>query len=263
MFNWKRILVVISIILVLIVFQARNKNIDGPFKGLLGNIVNPIVYVVDYSITGIGNLWNSYINLINVQKENKEFKSVIDNLTLENNLLKEKVRHAERFSLLTRFYRPYDFERVPVNIVGGTKGYIKYLIIDKGSLDGVKKNDPVIGFQGLIGKVVNVYANTSEVDIILNISSNVSVINNRTRVVGILRGDGKGRLYVDYYDRLDNVRTGDVFVTSGLGQLFPKGIRVGRVSEIIKDKTGLFQKVYIEQLEDFYKLENAFIITNF
>lgn len=259
MFKWKNLFLVVFIILAIIIIQARNVNIEGPFRGLLGNIVNPVVYYTDKIFSGIGSIWNSYVNLIGVKKQNDEYKKIIDNLTLENTLLAEKLNQSERLESLMRFYRTYNFEQIPANVIGVHDGYIKSITIDLGHLDGIEKNDPVIGFQGLVGKVSTVYANTSDVEIILNISSNVSVINSRTRVAGIMRGDGKGRLYVDYYDRLDDVREGDVFVTSGLGMLFPKGVRVGKVSEIIQDKTGLFQKVYIEQSEYYYKLEHVFI----
>lgn len=200
--------------------------------------------------------------MVNVQKENEEYKKLIDNLTLENTLLSEKLSQSERLQTLLRLYRTYDFKQMPANVIGVSDGYVKNIVIDAGTIDGVEKNDPVIGFQGLVGRVSNTYATTSEVDVILNISSNVSVMNSRTRVSGIMRGDGKGRLYVDYYDRLDDVRVGDVFVTSGFGMLYPKGIRIGKVSEIVRDNTGLFQKVFIEQSEDFYKLEHVFVVKN-
>ncbi len=259
MFKWKRLFLVVFIVLVIIIIQARNVNIEGPFRGLLGNIVNPAVYYTSKLFSGISGVWNSYINLVGVKKQNSEYKKIIDNLTLENALLSEKLSQSERLDSLFRFYRTFSFKQIPANVIGANDGYIKTITIDLGSVDGIEKNDPVIGFQGLVGKVSAVYVTTSDVDIILNISSNVSVINSRTRVAGIMRGDGKGRLYVDYYDRLDDVRIGDVFVTSGLGKLFPKGVRVGKVSEIIQDKTGLFQKVYIEQSEDYYKLEHVFV----
>lgn len=263
MFKWKRLFLVVFVILIIMILQARNVNIDGPFRGLLGNIVNPVVYYTSSFFSGIGNIWSSYINLIDVKKQNDEYRKIIDNLTLENTLLEEKLSQSERLDALTRFYRTYNFRQLPANVIAASDGYMKTITIDLGSLDGVEKNDPVIGFQGLVGRVTSVYTTTSEVDIILSISSNVSVMNSRTRVVGIMRGDGKGRLYVDYYDRLDDARVGDVFVTSGLGMLYPKGIRVGKVSEIIKDKTGLFQKVYIEQSEDYYKLEHVFIAKDY
>ena len=262
MFKWKRLFLVIFVILIIMILQARNVNVEGPFRGLLGNIVNPVVYYTKSLFSGIGSIWDSYINLIDVKKQNDEYKKIIDNLTLENTLLEEKLSQSERLDALTRFYRTYNFKQLPANVIGASDGYTKTITIDLGSLDGVEKNDPVIGFQGLVGRVSNTYATTSEVDVILNISSNVSVMNSRTRVSGMMRGDGKGRLYVDYYDRLDDVRVGDVFVTSGLGMLYPKGIRIGKVSEIVRDNTGLFQKVFLEQSEDFYKLEHVFIVKN-
>lgn len=262
MFKWKRLLVVIIIILLVIIVQARNINVEGPFRGLLGNILNPAIFLTDKIFSNVKNVWNSYINLVNVRKENEEYKQLLDNLTLENALLSEKLSQSERIQTLLRLYRTYEFKQMPANVIGVSDGYVKTIVIDAGSLDGVAKNDPVIGFQGLIGRVSNAYATTSEVDVILNISSNVSVMNSRTRVSGIMRGDGRGHLYVDYYDRLDDVHVGDVFITSGLGMLFPKGIKIGKVSEIVRDNTGLFQKVFVEQSEDFYKLEHVFVIKN-
>ena len=263
MFKWKRLLVIICFLLCAIIVQSRNDNISGPFKGLLGNVLNPIIYVADSILGGIGSLWTSYINLVDVQELNAEYKSIIDNLTLENNLLKEKVSQSERLHKLLRFNDAYDFTTISGNVIGASDGYVKYIVIDRGSADGVEKDDPVIGFQGLVGRVTRTFATTSEIGVILNISSNVSVMNSRTRAVGILRGDGRGNILIDYYDRLDDVKPGDAIITSGLGRLFPKGIPVGKVSKVVKAKTGLFQNVYVEQDEDFYKLENVFVVKDF
>ena len=263
MFKWKRLSLVIIAVLVFIIIQARNENIEGPFRGILGNILNPVIYGINAVTNGVENIWHSYINLINVQKENELYKKQIDNLTLENLLLQEKVSQAERLKTLSSFYKTYEFTKVAANVIGRSDGYIRSIIIDKGSADGITKNDPVVGFQGLVGRVTNTFLNTSEVDVLLNISSNVSVMNSRTRVTGILRGDGKGALYVDYYDKLDSVKEGDVFITSGLGRLYPKGIRVGKVAKIEKNKEGLFQKIFLDQSEDFFKLEYVFIVKDF
>lgn len=263
MFRWKRLLVIVCFLLCIIIIQSRNKEISGPFKGLLGNILNPVVYLANGFFGGISGLWHSYVALVGVQAQNDEYKRLIDNLTQENVLLREKVSQSERLHDLLRFNEAYDFSTVASNVIGASDGYVKHIVIDRGSLDGVEKDDPVIGFHGLVGRVSRTFATTSEVGVILNISSNVSVMNSRTRAVGILRGDGRGHLFIDYYDRLDEVLPGDVIITSGLGRLFPKGIPVGRVSRVVKAKTGLFQNVYVEQDENFYKLENVFVVKNF
>lgn len=263
MITWKRFVIVVCFLLCFIILQSRNEQISGPFKGLLGNIVNPVVYVSSSFFGYIGDLWESYVNLIDVQKENTQYRSMVDNLTMQNTLLQERVSQSERMQALLRFNEAYDFTSIASNVIGASDGYLKHIVIDRGSSDGVEKDDPVIGFKGLVGRVSKSYLTTADVDVILNLSSNVSVMNSRTRAVGIMRGDGKGRLFIDYYDRLDDVRPGDTFITSGLGRLFPKGIPVGRAGEVIKAQTGLFQKVYLEQLEDFYKLENVFVVKNF
>ena len=125
MFKWKRLFLVIIIILLIIIVQARNINVDGPFRGLLGNIVNPVIFLTNKVFSGIGGVWNSYINLVNVQKENQEYKKIIDNLTLENTLLSEKLSQSERLQTLLRLYRTYDFQQMPANVVGVSDGYVK------------------------------------------------------------------------------------------------------------------------------------------
>lgn len=263
MLHWKRLSLILAFLLLFVIFQSRNEEISGPFKGLLGNVLNPIVYAANSVFSGIGGVWHSYINLVDVQDKNDEYKSIIDNLTLQNTLLTEKVNQSDRLNALLKFNETYDFTTLGANVIGASDGYVKHMMIDRGNKDGIKKDDPVIGFYGLIGRVSTVYPNTADVDVILNISSNVSVINSRTRAVGILRGDGKGKLFVDYYDRLDDAKPGDLFITSGRGMLFPKGIPVGTISNIVKEQTGLFQKIYINQSEDFYKLENIFVVKDF
>lgn len=263
MFKWKRLLIVVVFLLLLIIIQSRNEEISGPFRGLLGNILNPIVYFTNSIFEGIGSLWNSYINLVDVKALNEEYKNIIDNLTLENMLLKEKVAQSSRLHELLKFNDAYDFSTVACNVIGANDGYVKHIIIDRGMVDGIEKDDPIIGFRGLVGRVSRTFATTSEVSVILDISSNVSVMNSRTRAVGILRGDGKGNVIIDYYDRLDEAKEGDIIITSGLGRLYPKGIPVGKISKIIKSDSGLFQNIYVDQDEDFYKLENIFVVKNF
>ncbi len=245
MFNIKRIAAVLFVILVFIVIQARNKSASEPIKGILGDILNPCIALVDGITSGFSNTWNSYLYLVDVEKQNKDYKAKIDNLMLENALLQEKISQTERLQGLLRFNDAYDFDSITSNVIGASDGYMKTIVIDRGKNDGVMANDPVIGFNGLIGKVTRVHSNSADVDVLLNLASNVSVTNSRTRAVGILRGDGRGRLYVEYYDRLDNVAVGDNFVTSGLGRLYPKGIPIGTVSEVFKTETGLFKQVFI------------------
>lgn len=263
MFNIKRIAIFIFAVLLVIIIQLRDSDTQKPYKGILGDVLNPCVRLVNNIFSSISNTWDYYVYLVGVEEQNRAYKAQLDNLTLEYTLLQERFNQTKRLQQLLRFNDAYDFESITSNVIGANEGYRRSIVIDSGTKDGVKTNDPVIGFRGLVGRVSHAHYSTSDVDILLNLSSNVSVTNSRTRAVGILKGDSMGRLFIEYYDRLDDVRIGDKFITSGLGQLFPKGIPIGDVSEVIKPDTGLFQEVFIKEQEDFYKLENVFVIKNF
>lgn len=259
----KKFFTLILILFILLVIQSRNPNVTGPFKGILGNMINPVVYY-SKSFTGFfSNITDNYIFLINVKKNNDELQKEVNQLTLNNALLSETKSEYNRLKKLLRFKEAYNFETIACNIIAkNIDSYVKYFIIDRGKNDGIEVNDSIISFEGLIGNVSEVYINTSKVSIILNIKTNVSILNFRTRIVGILNGNGKGNLSVNYYDRLDAVVAGDLIITSGLGGVYPKGIPVGSVTKAIKDQTGVFQKLEVKSKVNFYKLENVLVIKN-
>lgn len=259
--SWKKAAIVFGLLLVLIILQARNPNIKGPFQGILGNFVNPFVYFTDKTIGLFGDVWNGYINLVNVHKENEQLRLENGQLKLDNSLLTEKVSEYERLKKLLRFREFSKLDSIACNVIGrNITGYLKYVIIDRGSDDGVKRKDPVISYSGLVGMVSEVYADTARVEVVLNPGSNVSVMNSRTRTVGIVRGDGRGKMAVDFYDRLDDAVTGDILITSGLGGVYPKGIIVGQVDNVETVETGLFKNLTLTSNVDFYKLENVLVV---
>jgi len=259
--SWKKVLIVFIGLLVLIVLQARNPNIKGPFQGIFGNLVNPFIYYTDKTIGVFGDIWGGYLNLVNVHKENENLRLENGKLKLDNSLLEEKVSEYERLKKLLKFREFSKLDSIACNVVGrNITGYLKYVIIDRGTEDGVKRKDPVISYSGLVGMVTEVFSDTAKVEVVLNPGSNVSVINSRTRTVGIVRGDGRGQMAVDFYDRLDDVKAGDILITSGLGGVYPKGIIVGQVDEVEEINVGLFRNLTLTSNVDFYKLENVLVV---
>jgi len=259
--TWKKISILFAIMLLMIIMQARNPDIRGPFRGILGNVVNPFVYYTDKTLGFFANVWDSYIMLVNVNKHNEMLLQLNGELQLENSILEEKVAEYERLKKLLKFREFSKMDSTACNVIGrNIKGYLKYILIDRGKSDGVRRKDPVISYSGLVGMVSEVYANTAKVDVVLNPGSNVSVMNSRTRTVGIVRGDGKGRMAVDFYDRLDDVKPKDILITSGLGGVYPKGIIVGQVDKFGDNETGLFRNLTLKSNVDFYKLENVLVV---
>jgi rod shape-determining protein MreC len=258
-----KLLIVLGVLLFLIVVQIRNPRIVGPYKGILGNVLNPVVYAVNGISTAFADVWSNYVWLIDVAQSNEDLRERLDLMQLENAVLAEKLIQLDNLNKLLDFKDTYAFTTIASNVIGrNTGGYMRYIIIDRGHIDGLRVNDPVVSATGLVGRISNVYYNTSEVMLLYHHDSSVSIMNSRTRAVGMLKGDGRGGLFVDFYDRLDEAQPDDIVITSGMGQLYPKGIRCGTVSEIQAPPTGLFQKLIINGAVDYYKLEQVLVVTN-
>ncbi|MCA1932310.1 MAG: rod shape-determining protein MreC [Calditerrivibrio sp.] len=261
--HWKKILFFFLFFLFLIVLQIRNPEIKGPFKGLVGNVANPFVYYSHKFYNGIYSIFSDYIFLLNVKEENKKLSEQVRRLTFENQILNEKINEYNRLKNLLSLKDTYQLNSKAARVVGKhIDGYNKYIIIDTGRDKGVKVNYSVANEYGLVGKVIEVFSKQSKVLLINDTNNKVSVMNLRTRVTGIMSGDGRGGLVVDFYDKLDKVYKDDIFVTSGLGGIYSKGIIVGRVYAYSNSTVDVFQKVYLHPSVQFSKIETVLVINN-
>lgn len=259
--RWKFIIPFFLIIIFLISLQLKNPNITGPFKGIVGDILNPVIYYGNKTVRFSTNLYNDYIALVDIKRKYKEVLIAKKTLYYKNLLLQERLGQLDRLKKLLNFKELYNLDAIACNVIGrDINGFIKFLIIDRGKNDNVEINDAIISYDGLVGKVSEVYSNSAKVITVINSNNNVSIMNFKTRTVGIMHGDGLGKLVVDYYIKTDNVTVGDIFITSGLGKIYPKGIPVGTVEKVEVDPNTLFRKVWINSLVNFHKLENVLIV---
>jgi rod shape-determining protein MreC len=106
------------------------------------------------------------------------------------------------------------------------------IILGRGSQQGVTKDAIVTGTGGLVGRVIQVTSNTSRVLLISDPSSQIGVTISRSRSMGYLRGQAQNRAVMEFFDKVPDVRPGDVVSTSSFSQLFPAGLPVGRVESV-------------------------------
>jgi len=258
---WKKVLIFFLFFLFLIILQIRNPEIRGPFRGILGNFLNPFVYYTYKVYDGVGSFFSNYVFLVNVKKENDLLKSKLALLTTQNRMLTEKLHEYEQLKKLLKFKEIYQIDAIGSSVIGKhIYGYSKYIFISSGKLDGVMVNDSVSNDVGLIGKVVEVMSKSSKVMLITDPNNKVSVMNLRSRSTGIMSGDGKGGLVVEFYDKLDKVYKDDIFVTSGLGGVYSKGIVVGKVYAYSNNPSDIFQRVYLNPVVNFYNIENILVL---
>lgn len=158
-------------------------------------------------------------------------------LELQQRLLETEKQNQQLQALLG-----YSKEQAKAGVVAPVIGrsgdhWWQFVTIGRGSQQGLKPNGVVLGFGGLVGRIVSVTPNTSKVLLISDPSSRVGVLISRTRHMGILKGQGSNQTVMQFFDKLPDVKPGDVVVTSNVSQLFSAGTPVGRVRSINLDKS--------------------------
>ena len=257
---WKKLLIAVSIVIVLLVIQSRNTEMDRHIKGVFGNIANPIIYNIDRVKSMVSSSVSNYIYLVDVQNENRQIREEMRLMMLENVQLRQQISANDQVRLLGFLNNSY-LEYLPSKVISRNLfGFSSYYLVDKGSSDGIAINDIVVDVNGLVGKVVETYYSSSRVDSILESNTYVSVRNDRSGVLGMLHGDSKGALLVEYYDTMATPEQGDILVTSGLGGIYFSGIPVAEIEDVYPPSSGLFRSFSMNYLADLNRVDYVLII---
>jgi rod shape-determining protein MreC len=150
---------------------------------------------------------------------------------------------------------------LPAEIIGrDPAAWFKTILVDKGSADGVLEDAGVIAPEGVVGRVIEVGLNSSKVLLLTDINSYVDALIKRTRTHGIVVGRGEQLCTLSYIIKTEHVAPDDVIVSSGINTMYPKGIIIGTVTHINKDRSGFFQSIMIKPAVDFSKLHEVLIV---
>lgn len=166
---------------------------------------------------------------------NPKQEEVIENarlLELQERLVELESQNQELRDLLGERSASPESGTVAAVIGRSADHWWQQLILGRGSREGIQPGDVVVGYGGLVGRVVSVTANTSRVLLISDPTSRVGVTVSRSRNMGYMRGQSANRAVIEFFDKVPDVRRGDVIATSSLSQLYPAGIPIGRVESI-------------------------------
>ncbi|MDY7032541.1 MAG: rod shape-determining protein MreC [Thermodesulfobacteriota bacterium] len=250
-------------IIAILVISLNAKEKDDPFffETYIHEIFSPFQRVIQFTKNGFVHIWSSYIFLVNLNKENEQQKQTIKELKENNLQLRESHITNIRLRKLLHFKEKFKNPMVPAEVVGwDPSSWFNTILIDKGRKDGIEKNMPVVVSEGIVGRIMELSRSTSKVLLAIDHRSAIDAIVHRSRAKGILVGMVDQKCQLKYVIRADDVRVGDEIVSSGLGGIFPKGLLLGTVSKIKKDKIGMFQHVEVTPTVNFTKLEEVFLI---
>ncbi|HEX4582155.1 MAG TPA: rod shape-determining protein MreC [Acidobacteriaceae bacterium] len=199
-------------------------------------MMSPPEKVMSHTGHGARGFWGNYVDLRHTREENQALRAQVEQLRLEQAALLEDAKQGHRLQELLDFRQKYIYATVPAQVVG-TSGsdQSRILTIDKGSKDGLKRDQPVITPDGIVGKLVEVFPHTSQVLEINDQTSGAGVLLEKTRMRGVLRGNAYGQPQIINVLPDDRVQPGEKVVTSGGDQIFPRGLSVGTVQKVVSD----------------------------
>lgn len=207
------------------------------------------------------SLANRIEELHKVHQENRILSQKVMRLTLENAQLQEKRLENERLRKILEFKSENSFELVPAKVISAEPTRLPTsLLINLGGKDGLKKGMPVVNINGLVGKVSEVLVGSSVVQLLFHPHCRVAALDQRSRVQGIVKSKGGVILDLDNVPLDEDVKPGDVIYTSGLGGVFPAGLKIGRVITVYQDKDSVFKTIKLKPAVDFFRLEELFLI---
>jgi len=185
------------------------------------------------------------------------------NLALKQQLatLEEAKLENARIQALVDFAKTQNLKTIGGRVIGrATDSRDRSILIDCGSSSGVQDGDPVIAAGGLVGQVIEVTPWNARVRLITDADSGVSVLVQRTRSVGIVRGSIQGPLQLEFVDKSAAPVRGDVLLTSGLGGVYPKDIVVGEVTDVTSQQQDLFPTITVASRVDIDHIEEVLVI---
>lgn len=250
----------------IIIYTMNNQKKDVVSSGL-GSAINPLQKVVYTIGDRIKGSLDFFLNFSKVKDENKDLTK--ENAELKNKLLEyDKLKEEnDRLREVLNFKNSKDnYDYIGTEIIGYSgESFSDGYIIDKGENDGLKKDMVVISDKGLVGQVTSIGSNWAIVESLLNENIAVSVMVNSTReTTGILKGyvtrTNNGLTKVTNLPLDSEIKEGDVILTSGLGQIYPKEVRIGEVISVESDEIRVMKTAIVKPYVDFNKLEELFVI---
>ena len=217
---------------------------------------------------GIAFFWRKIVMLkddywanLNASRENILLKREMARLEQKLFASQETLYENERLKKLLGFVQNISSEKILARVVAwDSNSDFKVLRIDKGLKDGIRLQSAVVTDKGVVGYIYRMTDHFSDVLTILDSSNKVDGIIGRIRSRGIVEGYSFDKCIMKYVTRTDPIVLRDIVITSGLGNIYPKGIRIGEVSRIERESYGITQYIEIRPMVDFQNLEEVVVL---
>ena len=260
MFLFIGVALFIAINLIVVTMTSRQSLSVNTTEKIAITLTSPFQYAVNQTIGFARSIWDTYFFSVLAVQENAVLRRELAEARDIRNRYAELVQENMRLKKFVEFTSTVPDTYVAAQVIARDPSpWFKTIMIDKGASQGIQKGSPVIVSEGIVGQIIKVSDNFSRVLLITDRNSAVDALVQDSRVRGMVKGSNEKTCTFVYALRKDDIQAGEMIVSSGLDQVFPKGLKIGRILDVKKDHSQLFQDIIIETSVDFDKLEEVLV----
>lgn len=242
--------------------------LSGILRPILGMVMDPFIAFQRWTSERFMVLYDFFTlprDVTELLQRNAQLENEVSNLQSQVIQLQEQLRETEVLYSLLDFARarPQD-QYVAAAVIGQDPSpFLNYIIIDRGSDDGIRYGMPVVTQQGLVGRVDAVTSSAARVQLITDSGSVVNVKFQNKSESAQIKGSVTGEVTLDMLSQTATIDAGEILLTSGLGGNYPVDILVGQIVRVERSANNLFQSAVVQPVVDFKAMRAVLIITNF
>ena len=239
-------------------FILQNPKISEPVHSFSLSLLKPFLLAGHSGTEALARSRSAVIQFWKAFRSQEKTEARIAELESRLIHLDEALRENERLEKLLAFKKSIAEKAIAARVIGWDPSpWRRTVILDKGKKQGLKKNMAVVVPAGLVGRIVEVGGSTSRAILLTDPDARVSVLADQSRAQGVIMGDGSPQLKIGYLDLNGGVAVEETVLTSGVGGLFPKGLRIGKITSLGKEINGLQLMARVQPFVSFSKLEEV------
>ena len=243
-------------------------NSRAPYRmDPVGVLFLEVMYPLQLGVSALGRelteVWDNYIALWRLREQNEELRRRLEAAETMAQRAVELNLDNQRLGSLLALQKQFGEAGVAARVVGRSPvAWVRTLVLDKGSWNGVEKGRAVLSSEGAVGQIVSASPHAARVLLLTDQNSGVDVLIQRSRVPGIVSGALDGQCVLKYIQQGDDIKVGDVVITSGLDGIFPKGQMVGTIARVGATDRRMFQDVEVTLSAELDKVEEVLVVAS-
>ncbi len=262
--NWWRTLVAVALLVAAIqVFVRPSTALERaePARAAGVALFQPFYSAADFLRGGLSGVWNRYVALVGVTRENERLRKEVTELRERLHETRDAVLENRRLKDLLAYSQNVERRTLGARVVGhDVSPWFRAIFLATGSEAGVEDGMSVVTPYGAVGRIHKVHAGLSEVLLVSDGRFAADVMVERSRVRAIAEGVGGNFCRLKYVSPAQDVAVGDRIVFSGFDGSMPKGVLLGTVVSVDRPKESLFQKVKVQCAVNFQDVEEVLVI---